>query len=95
MVDDPIIAVAVRITGRVQGVWFRGWMCGEAQRMSLTGSVRNQPDGSVGALVVGQGAAVAAMLALCHKGPPLARVDNVETKPVTPGPTYPDFRVVR
>ena len=95
MVDDPIIAVAVRITGRVQGVWFRGWMSGEARRLGLTGSVRNEPDGSVGAILVGQGAAISAMLALCHMGPPLARVDNVETTPVTPAPTYPDFRVAR
>ena len=83
---EASIATAVRITGRVQGVWFRGWVCEEARRLSLTGSVRNQPDGSVVALLVGKGPAVAAMLALCREGPKLAQVDAVETTPVAPVP---------
>ena len=68
---EASIATAVRITGRVQGVWFRGWVCDEARRLGLTGSVRNAPDGSVVALFVGPGTAVAAMLALCREGPPM------------------------
>jgi acylphosphatase len=45
-----------------------------ARRLGLTGLVRNEPDGSVAALFAGQETAVAAMLALCREGPPLARV---------------------
>ena len=92
---EASIATAVRITGRVQGVWFRGWVCDEARRLSLTGSVRNAPDGSVVALFVGPGTAVAAMLALCREGPPHARVHAVETTPVTPVPELAEFRVAR
>jgi len=90
---EASIATAVRITGRVQGVWFRGWVCDEARRLSLTGSVRNAPDGSVVALFVGPGTAVAAMLALCREGPPMARVHAVETTPVAPVPELAEFRV--
>jgi acylphosphatase len=57
---DTSIAVAARITGRVQGVWFRGWVREEARRLGLTGLVRNEPDGSVAALFAGQETAVAA-----------------------------------
>ncbi|MFQ5565891.1 MAG: acylphosphatase [Paracoccaceae bacterium] len=89
------IAVAVRVTGRVQGVWFRGWAREQARRLGLTGWVRNQPDGSVAALFVGQGTAVAEMLALCHQGPPPARVLGVETTPVSPAPELAEFRVER
>jgi len=89
------IAVAARITGRVQGVWFRGWVREEARRLGLAGWVRNQPDGSVAALFVGPGAAVAVMLALCREGPPHARVHAVETTPVTPVPELAEFRVAR
>jgi acylphosphatase len=89
------IAVTVRITGRVQGVWFRGWLSGEARRLGLTGWVRNERDGSVAALLIGQRAAVAEMLALCRDGPPLARVDRVEATPVTPVPPLTDFRIER
>ena len=90
---DVSIATAVRITGRVQGVWFRGWVREEARRLGLTGSVRNAPDGSVVALFVGSGTAVATMLALCREGPPSARVLGVETTPVTPVPALAEFRV--
>ena len=90
---DASIATAARITGRVQGVWFRGWVRGEARRLGLTGWVRNEPDGSVAALFVGPGAAVAAMLALCREGPPHARVFGVEATPVAPVPELAEFRV--
>ncbi len=90
---ESSIATAVRITGRVQGVWFRGWVREEARRLGLTGSVRNAPDGSVAALFVGPGTAVAAMLVLCREGPPSARVHAVETTPITPVPELAEFRV--
>ncbi len=92
---ETSIAVAVRITGQVQGVWFRGWVRAEARRLGLTGWVRNQPDGSVAALFVGSGTVVAAMLALCHQGPPPARVHAVETTPIAPVPELAEFRVER
>jgi acylphosphatase len=70
-------AVLVRIRGRVQGVWFRGWACEEAIRRGLAGWVRNRRDGSVEALLVGPPAAVEAMIAACHQGPSHARVEDV------------------
>ena len=93
--EDACIAVAARISGRVQGVWFRGWVREEARRLGLTGWVRNEPDGSVAALFVGPGTAVAAMLALCREGPPHARVHAVETAPVAVVPELAEFRVER
>ena len=39
-------AVRVRIQGRVQGVWFRGWMAREAGARGLGGWVRNRFDGT-------------------------------------------------
>ena len=92
---DKSIATAARITGRVQGVWFRGWVREQARHVGLTGWVRNQPDGSVAALFVGPEAAVAAMLTLCRDGPPHARVLGVEITPVAPVPDLAEFRVVR
>ena len=86
--------VMVRVTGRVQGVWYRGWTEGEATRLGLSGWVRNEADGSVRALLHGPDDAVDAMLALMRDGPPAARVDRVE---VAQGavPDEPGFRVRR
>ncbi len=70
-------AVRVRVRGRVQGVWFRGWTCQAAAGLGLAGWVRNCSDGSVEALFAGAPAAVEAMVAACWQGPPHARVDAV------------------
>jgi acylphosphatase len=77
MADDQK-AVRVRIFGRVQGVWFRGWTVDQATRLGLAGWVRNRHDGSAEALFVGAVGSVDAMLAHCCQGPPTARVDTVE-----------------
>ncbi len=73
--------VLVRIEGRVQGVWYRGWTVHEATRRRLSGWVRNRSDGSVEALFAGPKPAVDAMLEACWRGPPSARVSNVTYRP--------------
>ena len=75
------ITVSVRIRGRVQGVWFRGWTEEEAARRALRGWVRNRRDGSVEALFCGPSAVVQDMINACRKGPPAARVEAVEQFP--------------
>ncbi len=71
--------VRVVISGRVQGVWFRGWTVDEATARDLDGWVRNRRDGTVEAVFQGPPETVDAMIALCRQGPPAARVDAVET----------------
>ena len=70
------------ITGRVQGVGYRDWAMETAQRLGLSGWVRNRTDGSVEALVVGEDEAVGRMIEACRRGPTLARVDAVDVEPV-------------
>jgi len=71
-------AVRVLISGRVQGVWYRGWTVETAQRIGVRGWVRNRRDGKVEALFIGATDAVDAMIAACREGPPLARVEHIE-----------------
>jgi acylphosphatase len=75
-------AVALRIEGRVQGVWYRGWAVAEAGRRGLRGWVRNRRDGTVEALLIGPAAAVADMIEACRRGPPAARVSSVNERQV-------------
>lgn len=67
----------LHIQGRVQGVWFRESMRREAERLGVTGWVRNAPDGSVEAVVQGPDAAVDMLIAWAHAGPPQARVERI------------------
>ena len=72
------VAIRLRISGRVQGVWYRGWMIDEARERGLAGWVRNRRDGSVEALIIGPEPAVRGMISNCRQGPRLARVQNLE-----------------
>ena len=75
----PAIARHVRVTGLVQGVFFRVWTRDEARRLGVAGWVRNCPDGSVEAHLEGEADKVERMIALLREGPPQARVNKVET----------------
>lgn len=83
--------VRLRITGRVQGVWYRGWTVGQARDLDLAGWVRNRSDGSVEALVSGPAEAVDRLISACYDGPPAAQVDQVDVTAVNvdvPGPGF-------
>lgn len=76
-------ALHLLISGRVQGVGFRWSMCEAALEHGARGWVRNRLDGRVEAVVDGDDAVVAAMLRWAQRGPRLARVDHVGTRPAT------------
>ena len=71
------VARRVRVTGRVQGVFFRAWTSDEASTVGVTGWVRNCPDGSVEAHLEGDPDAVDELIGLMNEGPPGARVSRV------------------
>jgi acylphosphatase len=68
----------VWITGRVQGVFFRAYARDAAHRIGITGWVRNLLDGRVEAVFEGDAERVEQMIAWCHEGSPMGRVDSVE-----------------
>ncbi len=70
------------VTGRVQGVWFRGSTQDQARRLGVVGWAKNLPDGRVEVLMCGSQKSVATLEQWLHKGPPLARVKSVATKEV-------------
>ena len=82
------MSVKMRITGQVQGVFFRAWAAEQARALGLSGWVRNRVDGSVELLAAGDPDKVDRLIALCRTGPPSAQVDHVGLETVDePAPT--------
>ncbi len=86
--------IKLTITGKVQGVWYRGSAERKARELGLCGFVKNQPNGSVFAEVEGPEKALEAFTKWCWQGPPLAEVKNVG---IEEGELrgYPNFEVQR
>ena len=74
------MAKHLKISGRVQGVGFRYSMSEEAERLGVTGWVRNRRDGTVEAVLSGADDVVAVMIDACRRGPPAARVEAVDAE---------------
>jgi len=76
--------VDMRVTGRVQGVFFRVSTQNKALALGIAGTVRNEPDGSVFIEAEGKGADLDRFVEWCRQGPPHAvvkRLDVTEAEP--------------
>lgn len=74
--------VDMKISGKVQGVFFRAETRAKAQKLGIKGWVRNAEDGSVEIMAQGEEATLAEFLAWCKQGPEYSHVEKVVTKPV-------------
>jgi len=66
------------VRGRVQGVGFRYFVQREAQRLSLSGWVRNLQGGGVQVAAEGSEEDLQTFLQILRKGPPMAWVERVD-----------------
>lgn len=87
-------AVRFLISGRVQGVGFRASTRDAAVKLGIDAChASNLPDGRVEVLALGHAAALDALQAWLHEGPPLAPVDGVMRKAVETDEVPPGFRL--
>ena len=87
------IRAHVLIAGRVQGVSFRWYTQRTAQRLGLTGWVRNLWDGRVEALFEGPNQQVRAAVTWCQHGEGMARVEEVEVTYEEASGEFKGFRI--
>lgn len=74
-----IRSVTIKVSGQVQGVFFRESARSEARKLGLTGLVRNEADGSVFLAAEGSEEALQKFVDWCRHGPPMAKVTGFET----------------
>jgi acylphosphatase len=70
--------VSIRISGKVQGVYFRASTKATAEKFGIKGFVRNESDGSVYIVAEGEEESLKQFVAWCHHGPSHAEVSNVD-----------------
>lgn len=87
--------VHILVSGRVQGVWFRGSTAKVAEALGLLGWVRNLPDGCVEILAQGPAPKIEELIAWCRIGPPRASVDRLELHDEAPAGDFSAFEVRR
>lgn len=84
----------LRISGHVQGVFFRATAQEVALRLHLCGWIKNNNDGTVEAHIQGESDSVTQFLDWCKEGPEGARVENVDIEDTKPE-EYVSFEIHR
>ena len=81
------------VRGRVQGVGFRWFVEHEARQLGLAGWVRNNVDGTVEVLAMGNDQQLAVLQSKLRRGPRAARVDDVQELAADPVAGLSTFRI--
>ena len=71
------------MSGRVQGVGFRNYVEHVAERIGVSGYVRNRRDGRVEVFAIGSPQELQQLRVALERGPMMSRVDTVAEEPDT------------
>ena len=82
-------------SGRVQGVFFRANTQRKALELSLSGWVRNVPDGTVEAVVEGPSEGIDELVGFLRTEVPAARVEEVKRSEGTYSGEFTSFEIRR
>ena len=84
----------IRVSGKVQGVFYRASAKNEADRLGVLGVVRNEPNGGVYIEAEGDEPELSSFVAWCKKGPPRSHILTfvMEDAPLI---GYVGFRIIR
>lgn len=86
--------VRIRVSGKVQGVFFRASAKDTAEGLGLSGMARNERDGSVYVEAEGEEGALERFADWCRQGPPRATVMTYVREEMEPK-GYVGFKIKR
>ncbi len=87
--------IHLTIHGIVQGVFFRSGAQKEAQKLGVTGWIKNTIEGTVECVAQGEDVAVEKFIKWCKAGPTAAVVKKVDVKPYSGNEVFTTFEVIR
>ena len=81
------------VSGRVQGVFFRGAAAEQARALGIVGYARNRDDGTVEIVAEGDRNALEIFAAWAARGPTSARVEDVRVEWSDSFDEFDEFRI--
>ena len=87
--------INARIYGIVQNVGFRNFVRRNAEKLGVTGWVKNNLDGTVEAVFEGEENSISELIEKCKKGPLLAIVDKVDVREEDPKKEFDEFHIFK
>jgi acylphosphatase len=82
-VTKDVVARRFNVSGRVHGVGFRNYVEHVAEKLGISGYVRNRRDGRVEVFAMGAPEELKQLRAALERGPMMSRVDGVAEEPDT------------
>jgi acylphosphatase len=83
------------VKGTVQGIFFRQFVKEHADKIGVTGFVRNLSDGDAEVVVEGEGDQLERLLSQVKKGPKHSQIRNVEVEEKKWSGSFEGFRILR
>jgi acylphosphatase len=89
------LSLHLKISGRVQGVYYRDFTSRHALRLKLTGWVRNLPDGTVEVIAEGEKKHLLEFITVLKQGPPASQVADVGILWQECTNSFHDFQIIK
>ena len=81
------------VSGRVQGVCYRAFVLHRANELNIKGYTKNLINRNVKVVAIGENSALNIFMNLLKEGPPMARVDDIQTSEIITGDEFSDFSI--
>jgi len=92
---SSLVRAHILVHGCVQGVFYRAFTAFKARALGLCGWVRNLPNGDVEIVVEGEKAKIKELLEELWRGPPAAKVSDIEVKYLSFKGDFRTFTILR
>lgn len=81
------------VSGRVQGVCYRAFVLHRANELNIKGYTKNLVNGNVKVVASGEDNALNIFINMLKEGPPMARVDDIQSSEITIGEEFSSFSI--
>jgi len=88
-----MLKLKIVVAGRVQGVGYRFYVVRQAHIFDIRGRVQNSMDGKVEITAIGNETNLEQFIQELWKGPPMARVKDVEVSELSSAKGYSNFSI--